>query len=198
MKSSKIGLALGVVMAASSSLAFADGMNVINVNGYASYDTATTSITFCNPAGSADCVYSSTFDTGVFSPVDGGAVTFNTGSLNYGTQGSYAATAIFSVTNNGVTDTFYSQSDTPDTSANGYLDITADGFFTFSNDPGQQVNGMLLLSTQGPTDMEVSFSGTSSDVAITPEPNSLVLMGTGLIGAAGMLFMRRRQENGIV
>jgi len=36
-----------------------------------------------------------------------------------------------------------------------------------------------------------SFGLTSTGIAATPEPNSLMLLGTGLVSAAGMLFRRR-------
>ena len=196
MKSFAKIVALGAALAASSSLALADQISVAGNN--VTYNNTTEQIFFCQ-AGTAGCTYVAGLGTGIFSPVSDGTVSFTTTTLNYGFTGPYTV-PVFSISNNGVTDTFYAQS-AVNNSADGFLDVTGFGFYTDSALPGQDIAGMLRISTQeGDVTTNVSFAatGTTSTTAVTPEPNSLLLMGTGLIGAAGLLFMRRRAAGQII
>lgn len=52
---------------------------------------------------------------------------------------------------------------------------------------------IYLLNFNGGGNAGETVSASSQISAVTPEPNSLLLMGTGLMAAAGMLFLRRRQ-----
>ena len=186
MKSFNKILALGAVLAASSSVAFAD---TFNLTGYTSYNQNTTTITFEGP-------YSSAFDTGVFSGLNSGAVNFVTPTVDYGTTGTYSA-ELFTIAGASESATFTGTGDTFSYANNFTIDET--GYFTLSD--GSVVNGVLDFTTQelsgSPVMTNVSFSATEV-TAVTPEPNSLVLMGTGLLAAAGMLFMRRRNADNLI
>ena len=55
-----------------------------------------------------------------------------------------------------------------------------------------------MLGNLGVIDSSTDTETGYVPMAATPEPNSLVLLGSGLVGAAGMLFSRRRNAAGLL
>jgi hypothetical protein len=185
-------LFLGSALAAAGPIAHADQIGFVGADSFTS-----NFITFTNPAfqlGSA---------TGIFAPFAGSSATFT--SFNFVTYGAGSPQVI-------ITDTSGSQSFSYTLFVTGYteslvaaptttcpacetLSISGDGSFAFSGPGGPASSlGSFSLTSQGVPGGPgtVNFSETSYGPTVTPEPSSLMLLGTGLVGTAGMFFRRRR------
>jgi PEP-CTERM motif len=181
MKSLKLLLTLTALLAASASFASADTISgVLNITGSDSY-TAAGVVTFFNPANVA---------------------AGSTGSFTFFTAGTLfniSPIGSFTITEGGETASFVITKVISDVVTTGpmmgetTLNASGTGTFTMSG----LVNGIGLATwvdtsqSLNGVDQMTSFSA-STNVVPVPEPSSLILLGTGLLGSAGMMLRRRR------
>ncbi len=178
-------------LAVCTPLALADSVSVIG-----SVSFTPDCLTFAPPFATGN-------NSGLFSNFSGGTVNYLLGTVPY-VDGVPQTELAFTITaGNGDVLSFYDQVNSPLKSydGNGNLDVALNetGYYTVNG--GAEMAGSFDLNLLGTSstgaDAKVAFLGTGelftpTPAAVTPEPGSILLFGTGLLGAAAVLQTRRK------
>lgn len=195
---------LGAAFAACTSLSFASsialtgGLTIVG-NDKTDDSFSPTTITFSTPAGS---------------PLSNAIVTGATGNLSFAGSTTGIMTGFTSTTTNqtiftdngvqGLSFELLTLAQFSDSYLAGFgTNLVVKGSGEFFDTAGDTPEiGTFVLSSSDTTCMSTScttpdnisfgFTPAASPAAVAPEPSSLLLLGSGMLGGAGLLFRRRR------